>query len=236
MFTWAPLPQRRPLRPEAANSVSNAIPGLPAVRVPRVDVGSDSMPPAHRPSVPGRRRRCRVDSQRCNPAALECTPFITSSFSRCTSGTLQIGRERRVQGGGDVLAPCGRPTRPRPPIDGGFRRPRPARPAGRRASRSGPGPDRSDADRRTAAASGGPGSRSKSGGGVDGRSTPASGSFTPTASPANSTPLRVSCSARWCLACPGESTATSDRLEPTRMASPSSSTWIRSAGVGSSRP
>src|SRR5665647_3489106 len=72
--------------------------------------------------------------------------------------------------------------------------------------------------------------------GVAGRSTPASGSFTPTASPANSTPLRESCRATWCLACPGESTAMSNRLDPTRMASPSSSTWSRSGGVGSSRP
>ncbi len=51
-------------------------------------------------------------------------------------------------------------------------------------------------------------SRSKSGGGVDGRSTPPSGSLTPTASPAKSTPLSESCSPTWCLACPGESTAT----------------------------
>ena len=55
-------------------------------------------------------------------------------------------------------------------------------------------------------------SRSKSGGGVAGRSTPASGRRTPTASPANSSPLSESCSARWCLAWPGESTVVSVRL------------------------
>ena len=58
----------------------------------------------------------------------------------------------------------------------------------------------SGAGRRTAAASGGPGRGRSRVAGVEGRSTPASGSFTPTASPANSTPLSVSCSATWCLA------------------------------------
>ena len=58
-------------------------------------------------------------------------------------------------------------------------------------------------------------SRSKSGGGVEGRSTPPSGSRTPTASPAKSTPLSESCRPTWCLACPGESTATRTRSGPT---------------------
>ena len=57
-------------------------------------------------------------------------------------------------------------------------------------------------------------SRSKSGGGVAGRSTPASGSRTPTASPAKRMPLAESCSATWCLAWPGESTAISTRSGP----------------------
>ena len=73
-------------------------------------------------------------------------------------------------------------------------------------------------------------------GGVAGRRTPASGSRTPTASPANRIPLTESHSAMWCLACPGESMAVRTRSGPMRTSSLSRRTWSRSAGVGSRRP
>ena len=58
--------------------------------------------PRARPQAPSRRRIvipvAWEDSQRWRPAALEWTPFMTSSFSRCTSGTRRDRTRIRRQG------------------------------------------------------------------------------------------------------------------------------------------
>ena len=90
---------------------------------------------------------------------------------------------------------------PRPlPTSAAPTRPRRASRAGRARGRSARGRRRSVERAANLCSEASARSRSKSGGGAAGRSTPASGSRTPTASPANRIPLVLSCTARWCLA------------------------------------
>ena len=70
---------------------------------------------------------------------------------------LEIGGERVVAARRPRPRRCGRPPRPRPPTAAASRRLRRARRADRPGDRSGPGPIRSDAARRTGAGSGAPG-------------------------------------------------------------------------------
>ena len=132
---------------------------------------------------------------------MEWTPFMTSSFSRCSSGdAVEVGLELGGERGGDVLAvPEGGLGHVGPPPEGpvglvqdvqrigeqpvvgqGQSGRSPLGEALQRVERRGRGRSRAAAS--TAAA------------------RPASGSFTPTASPAKRIPLKVSCSATWCLA------------------------------------
>ena len=101
----------------------------------------------------------RCSSQRRKPAALECTPFMTSNFSRSSGATVAgLGREALGQGVGDVLAgPEGRARPPRP-TGAGSPRPRPADAAGSSEQPVvGEGDARPGAAPRSAAASGSPG-------------------------------------------------------------------------------
>ena len=170
--------------------------------------------PAVRPRagrVPARQRGCRASGG--------TPPRWSARRSTCRAScgvrgidVVSSRGEGLVEGGGDVRRRRARPARPPPPTGAGSPRPRPAP---RRGSASeavvGQGqarPGRRAANRRSEVTAW---SRSKSGGGVDGRSTPASGSRTPTASPAKRMPLAESCRARWCLAWPGESTVVRTR-------------------------
>ena len=78
-------------------------------------------------------------------------------------------------------------------------------------------------------------SRSKSGGGVAGRSTPVEGSRTPTPVPGEQRPRSGSNTARWCLAWPG-ACSSSRRRPPRSRTSPSSAALIRAASTGVSPP
>ncbi len=78
-------------------------------------------------------------------------------------------------------------------------------------------------------------SRSKSGGGVAGRSTLVLGSSTPTPSPANSVPASGSNTPMWWRAWPG-AWSSSSRRPPRSMTSPSSAALILEASTGVSPP
>ncbi len=161
----------------------------------------------------GRQPASRPSSQRRNPAALEWTPFMMSELLLVRGVDVAQQRiEPRRQCSRRCRLPRGRPSPPSRPTAAASRPPRPAAPRAARAGRSAPARCPTGAGRRTWPVTTSAWSRSKSGGGVAGRSTPPSGSLTPTASPAKSTPLNESCRPTWCLACPGESTAT--RLRP----------------------
>jgi hypothetical protein len=191
------------------------------------------MPGPDSPIPPGDRR---VSSQRRNPAALEWTPFRVSSFSRCAGSTPpDVAGEGLVEGGGDVVALAPGPL--------GHLGPAPQGVLGLVEGRRRIGHQPVVGQGQTGRAAGGANVQRVEGlvevevrrrGG--GPQHPGVGQPDPDGVAGEEDPAGRVVQSEVVLGVPGESTVVRTRPGPTRISSPSSSTWIRSAGVGSSRP